>query len=416
MLYHLLKVLVFIASKVYFQRLWFYNRERIPENRRTIFTGNHPSAFLDAVLPASHLPGAFYFLVRGDIFGNRYVRRLLFTMHTLPIFRFRDGFERMRGNQDTFDRSYALLARGRNPISLMAEGGNSERKRLLPLQKGAARLAFGAFDAHGVEDICLVPYGVNYSNIPRFRSVAMISYGEPLYLKDYLDAYLEDPRKAISLLTQDLEKRMRREVVQIDRGEDEVWANPLLDIAREGEGKAGAHERELARAQRINTMTPQEKEACQSALDQYKKLLSEAGLRRFDPQGKADLASGLWYLTGFLPFGLAWLLNAPPLLFTHWLIKKLVPSPIFFPSIRFTAGIFIWLGYWLCLAVALAEAVVVGLCLAVALAEAVVVGFWSLPFFEGFGEWRDAWRVQRMREEKRAQLQFAREELLQYIK
>lgn len=284
MLYHLLKVLVFIASKVYFRQLWFYNRDRIPENRRAIFAGNHPSAFLDAILPASHHPWIFYFLVRGDIFRNQFIRRLLFSMHTLPIFRFRDGFERMRGNQETFDRSYALLARGKNPLTLMAEGGNSERKRLLPLQKGAARLAFGAFDASGTEDICLIPYGVNYSNVQRFRSVAMISYGEPLFLKDYLDAYRENPRKAVGQLTHDLERNMRREIVQIDRDEDEVWANPLLDIAREEEGKAGALDRELARAKRINEMSPEEKEACQAALRHYQALLSEAGLRTFHPK------------------------------------------------------------------------------------------------------------------------------------
>ncbi|MBK8491386.1 MAG: hypothetical protein IPL49_10980 [Saprospirales bacterium] len=153
---------------------------------------------------------------------------------------------------------------------------------------------------------------------------------------------------------------MRREVVQIDGDEDEVWANPLLDIAREGGGRLAPWTGELARVRRINSMTSEEKEACQRALERYKKLLSEAGLRRFDPHGKADLLSGIGYLAGFLPFGLAWLLNAPPLLFTHWLIRKLVPSPVFFPSIRLTAGIFIWLGYFIALsalsAVALAKA------------------------------------------------------------
>ncbi|MBK8490842.1 MAG: hypothetical protein IPL49_08090 [Saprospirales bacterium] len=299
----------------------------------------------------------------------------------------------------------------------MAEGGNSERKRLLPLQKGAARLAFGAYEATGVEDLALVPYGVNYSNVWRFRSVAMYSFGEPLFLKDYLDAYREDPRKTVVQLTHDLERNMRREVVQIDGDEDEVWANPLLDIAREGEGETGALDRELARVRRINSMTSEEKEACQRALERYKKLLSEAGLRRFDPHGKADLLSGIGYLAGFLPFCLAWLLNAPPLLFTHWLIRKLVPSPVFFPSIRLTAGIFIWLGYFIALsalsAVALAKADFSALILPFILFP--LLGYYSLPFFEGFANWLDAWRLHQMDAEKREEIGSAREELFFFL-
>ena len=408
LLYYLLKIMVFIASKVYFRRVWFYNRQRIPPNKRAIFAGNHPSAFLDAIVPTSNLPQVFYFLVRGDIYGNKLVRNLLFAMHTLPIFRFRDGFERMRGNQQTFDRAYRILERGKNPLLLMAEGGNSERKRLLPLRKGAARLAFGAYEATGIEDLVLVPYGVNYTDVQRFRSVAMFSYGEPLYLKDYLEAYRENPRKTVVELTRDLERNMRREMVQIDRDEDEAWANPLLDIAREGEGKTGALEREFARVQCINEMEPAAREACQEALQRYQQLMTSTGLRTFvEKQPKPFVLYGLAYFMGAVPFGLAWLLNAPPLLFTHWLIRKLVPSPVFFPSIRFTAAMFVWLGYWIlgCLVVGVLGCLVVG-----------ILGFLALPFFEGFAKWRDAWRLRQIDAEKREEIRIAREELLRFLK
>lgn len=367
MLYLLLKPLVFIAFHVYFRRISVVGRERIPEGRPVILAGNHPSAFLDALLPATHIRPILYFLVRGDIYVNRLVRSLLFWLHTMPIFRFRDGFKRMRGNQETFDRAYRILARRKNPVLIMAEGGNSERKRLLPLQKGAARLAFGAYEAKGLEDLVIVPFGVNYSNVWRFRSDAMLTFGEPLRLADYLERYRQDERAAVTELTRDLEREMRKLVVQIDREENEEWVNPLLDLLRDWKDKAGVLDRELALVRRINAMTEEEKEAAKAALRRFQEKGTEKAFFRWPFWMKA------LYIAAYPVFALAWLLNAPPLVFTHWLIKRLVPSPIFFPSIRFTAGLFIYLGYFLlgCWVVGLLGCWVVG-----------VLGFFSLPFFE----------------------------------
>ena len=425
MLYRILKVLVGLALGVYFRRIDVYHRERVPEGRPVILAGNHPSAFLDAMIPAVRLRQILYFLVRGDIYGNRLVRKLLFAMHTLPIFRFRDGFKRMRANQETFDRCYQILDGRKHPVLIMAEGGNSERKRLLPLQKGAARLAFGAKDARGLDDLVIVPFGINYTNVWRFRSQAMLDFGEPLYLKDYLEVYSVNPRAAVTQLTRDLEHHMRQIVVQIDDPDDEAWANPLLDIAREGEGSEGALDREFDRVRRINHMTPEEKEACKAAVSHYQSLLSKAGLKTFHPASLTSPYPPMAEKAGRIPhpaprishlasrilFSLAWLLNAPPILFTHWLIKKLVPSPIFFPSIRLSAGIFIWLGYWLCFAVALAKASWGWLLLWVLIP---ILGWYSLPFFEGFSEWRNMQKVLGLKEEERNEILAAREKLLTF--
>ena len=417
-LYRFLKFLIFWASKVYFRKLYFFNREKIPRDKRLIFAVNHPSAFLDAIIPAVHMSQVYYFLVRGDIYGNKWVRKLLFALHTIPIFRFRDGFRRMRNNQASFDRAYQILERGKQAMMIMAEGGNSERKQLLPLQKGAARLAFGAYEAKKLADLAIVPVGVNYTDVWRFRSDVMVSFGDPLFIADYLDAYGENPRKTVTQLTRDLEKAMRREVVQIDRAEDERWANPLLDIAREGEGQEGALDREFERIARINAMAPETREACAVALKRYEKRLSDTGLRYgIHKPASAFYIKGLGYFLGTLPFGLAWLLHAPPLLFSHWLIKKMVPSPIFFPSIRFTSAMFIWLFYWIALsalsAVALAKADFIALLLLWFVM--LFLGFYALPFFEGFSRWRDAFRMRRLKPELKQDLHQIRAELLAYI-
>lgn len=402
---------------MYFRWITYSNRSRFPKGRRFIIAVNHPSAFLDILIVAAFLPYPVYILARGDVYVNRLVRSILASLHTLPIFRFRDGFNRMRGNQDTFDRCFRILEKGKAPVMLAAEGGNSERKRMLPLQKGAAKLAIGAFEEKGLSDIVLVPVGVNYTNVQRFRKAAMVSVGEPLLLENYLGSYAQDPRKAVEELTADLDRNLRKEVVQIQRAEDETWANPLLDIAREGErGRpqyshdTGPLEREFARVRRINAMSPEERDACMAALARYRGLLKKYGLRSFHPSLlEKSIGWGFLYALGVLPFGLAWLLNAPPLYFSNWLIRKLVPSPIFFPSIRFGAAIFVYAAYAVVIG-AVVLGCVWGLGGIVGGLAIGLTGGLSLPFFERLWEWRDGQRAKGKEEVIKA-----REEVLRFF-
>jgi len=369
-LFYLVKLPVIIALLTYFRWITWSNRDRIPKGRRIIFAINHPSAILDFLVAAAFLPYSVYILARGDVYVNPLVRSILASLHMLPIFRFRDGFNRMRGNQDTFDRCYRILEKGKSPVMLAAEGGNSERKRLLPLQKGAAKLAFGAYEEKGFRDIALVPIGVNYSDVQRFRGAAMVSVGEPLLLENYLETHAQDPRQAVQDLTADLERSLRNEVVAIDRAEDETWANPLLDILREKPRRPFSTsrvflEREFARVARINAMSPEERQACAEAVERHR------------ARPKALKKSPWWgflYALGVLPFGAAWLLNAPPLYFSHWLIRRLVPSPIFFPSIRFVTGLFVYAIY----------AIAIGVLGSLGIGE-LGIGNWGIGVLAGLG-------------------------------
>lgn len=408
MLFYLVKYPILLALLVYFRRISYSNRHKIPKGKRIIYALNHPSAFLDALLAGAYLPHPVYFLIRGDVYVNRLVRTVLWSLHTLPIYRFRDGFKRMKGNEDTFKKCYRILEKGRAPVMIMAEGGNSERKRLLPLQKGAARLAFGAFEEKGLKDIVLVPVGVNYTEVQRFRSSAMVSVGEPLPLANYLDSYLHDPRLAVQQLTSDLERNMRKVVAQIDLPEDEAWANPLLDIAREGEGPRWPFSsdpeplaREFQRVGRINKMSREEKAACWKDLMSYRELLDKAGLRSFHPSkiGNGNIAG---YFLGIIPFFLAWLLNRPPLVLAHWIARSKAPSPVFFPSVRFVLGLLFWVIWFIlgALLIGFLGGLVIGF-----------LGMLSLLFFDRYS----GWRVNFCTKKQQAELIRARENLLRFL-
>jgi hypothetical protein len=91
-------------------------------------------------------------------------------------------------------------------------------------------LAFGAYDEYGLENLKIVPVGVNYAAGKEFRSDVAIKIGEPLQLKDYLALYKIDSHDAFRKVTEDLYQRMLPLVIHLESTEDEHLANRLFTL------------------------------------------------------------------------------------------------------------------------------------------------------------------------------------------
>ncbi|MEM8909507.1 MAG: 1-acyl-sn-glycerol-3-phosphate acyltransferase, partial [Bacteroidota bacterium] len=185
MIYRILKVLVNIILKIFFSRIFFINKAAIPKDKPVILALNHPTAFIDPIFVCTHIEPITHFMLRGDVFSTPLYRWFLHQIKTIPIFRQRDGFANLKHNEATFDYCYRLLHE-RAHIIILAEGITNYEKRLRPIQKGTARMAFGAYEKYGNEDIEIVPVGLNYTDCVQFRSELMVEVGTPIAIKDYL--------------------------------------------------------------------------------------------------------------------------------------------------------------------------------------------------------------------------------------
>ncbi|KAG0165957.1 hypothetical protein DFQ28_003307 [Apophysomyces sp. BC1034] len=65
-------------------------------------------------------------------------------------------------------------------ITIFPEGGSHDRTEMLPLKAGFAVMALGAMAENPSLDLKIVPVGLNYFHPDRFRSRAVISYGQPI--------------------------------------------------------------------------------------------------------------------------------------------------------------------------------------------------------------------------------------------
>lgn len=229
MLYFVIRPFVRLTFRIFFSKIYLHHLERIPLDRPVLIASNHPSAFLEACLLATHFPKSLHFLVRGDIFINKFIIWLLAQFHLTPIYRFSDGFKNMRANDATFNSCYERL-QNKEIIVVYAEGNTTQEKRLRPIQKGLARIAFGALEKYPDLDLCIVPLGVNYTHPNDFRSEVFVEVGHPIELKPYFEKYKTDPNKAVAELTQDVEITMKPLVIHVNKDEDLGLAEKLWAI------------------------------------------------------------------------------------------------------------------------------------------------------------------------------------------
>ncbi len=417
MIYLFVKWVVRIAIRVFFRKIYFYNKDVVKGGVPTILAINHPTAFIDPIFVASHISPKAYTMLRGDVFNSPLKIWFLGQIGTIPIFRFRNGMKGMRQNQDSFERCYDLLNKNAC-ISIMSEGSMAHEKRLRTIQKGTAKMAFGVYEKHGNENVQIIPVGVNYSDSNQMRTVLMANAGEPILIKDYLEAYKENPRKAILQITRKLEAQLKERVIHIADPADDDWVNQILEIQRNNLESTllpafvdsdDLRKKEMALTQQLNSKTTEEKAILKSAASNYFQKIKKKG---YTDQGIAqpqhgNLMTSLFLLIGFIPALLGSITNFLPFTFGKKIATDKVKKIEFFSSVRLGAYLGIYIIQYLFL---LILSFLVGKTwLWIAVLATPFLGYFAVLYFDKFGLWKAARKV---REEDRVALLTERSQLM----
>ncbi|SCU93698.1 LADA_0G04456g1_1 [Lachancea dasiensis] len=80
-------------------------------------------------------------------------------------------------------------------VGIFPEGGSHDRTDLLPLKAGVAIMALGCMSKHPETNVQIVPCGMNYFHPHRFRSRAVIEFGNPITITPELVKQYQDPAK-----------------------------------------------------------------------------------------------------------------------------------------------------------------------------------------------------------------------------
>jgi 1-acyl-sn-glycerol-3-phosphate acyltransferase len=219
MIRRLIVALVKVALRIYFRTIEVTGLEHVPLDKPVIFVLNHPNALVDPVFLLCLAPRRVSFLAKAPLFRMPVIGYLVKAMDSLPVYRRQDEGEDMSKNQETFIAARKLLARG-GTIGICPEGVSHDAPGLKPIKTGAARISLAAVSTGEVSDLKIVPAGLYYTSKTRFRSSALLYFGNPINVEPVkLEPDGSPPREAARELSKRIEKALREVILDAQHEE-----------------------------------------------------------------------------------------------------------------------------------------------------------------------------------------------------
>jgi 1-acyl-sn-glycerol-3-phosphate acyltransferase len=220
----------FWHNNFYYRKVIVIGRDNINPNDYLIFAPNHQNALMDALAVLFTHKGQPVFLARADIFKSRFIASILYFLKILPVYRLRDGFVNVRGNDVIFDKTIEVL-KHKNGVVILPEGNHEGIRRLRQLKKGICRIAFQADEATGFSlNIKIIPVGIEFTHYSWIRQVLTVVYGKPVEISRFYDSYKVNPQRAMNELRALLSGEMEKNMVHIDSDEDYEAIDELRSI------------------------------------------------------------------------------------------------------------------------------------------------------------------------------------------
>lgn len=339
-----------IMHRAFYKEVHIVGRENVPVNSPCLIAANHQNAFMDplAIICTSGLSPVF--LSRSDIFSNAFARMLFRGMRMLPVYRQQDGGNLIAKNAATFSEINDLLS-NRESVALFPEATHWAFRRLRPIKKGIARMAFNAQVAHDWKlDLKVLPTGIYYSRYTDVKTNLLVSYGKPIEVSKYKNAYEKNPELAIRQLTKEVSEAMKSEIIHIPSTEaySTVYevSDFYSDIFCKDKNIEGTLENKVeAKKELANTFMKVyedkqiELKLIHQAIVEFKQEVSNEKLKLWLFQNQSNLVTlrlqTAQHLILFPLFVIGVLLNIVPMWLPQVLVKRFVPDHHFHSSFKF---------------------------------------------------------------------------------
>ena len=399
-LYKALYPLVSTGAKLFFKRLQIVGLENLPKDKPVLIVANHQNAMMDPVICCVLMPKQLHWLTRADVFKKPAISKLLHQFNMLPVYRERDKVGDLAGKNDaTFQECYARLE-AQAIVCMFPEGTHRGKKQLhLPLKKGSARLALGAFDfGEKSKELVIVPVGLDYANYYTYRSDLLVKVGKPIAVAEYWKQAQQDQARAITSLMND--QRTGLSSVMIDIQDEESY-EALLSLRELSDAlcEKTSLSSEFDQYQKLcqNWVAQDSKEQWNQKANRFIDLKNAGGITKSNERSVfwQWIAAPLLLLLG-LPYALLAALVFSPM---YYGIEKFVlntaKDPLFYNSLRMSFWTFLTPIYLLIIGCAnglLIQDWVMG---GIIVATVVLCGLISLEWWSIFAEWKNNIRLRK---------------------
>ncbi len=214
--YALLKIYAkFVHDFFFYKKVSYIGIENIPKDKPVLIAPNHQNALMDALAIVFAQDSQPVFLARSDIFKNPLTAKMLFAIKILPVYRMRDGKDKLKLNEIIYNKTIEVLEHNM-PVAIFPEAQHIDKKHVRQLKKGIQRIAFMLEEKHNFKaGVQIIPTGIYYSNYWNFRSKLVVKFGEPITLDEYFDDYKNDPARTIVKFSEQLHQKITEQLIHI---------------------------------------------------------------------------------------------------------------------------------------------------------------------------------------------------------
>ncbi|MEP7196184.1 MAG: 1-acyl-sn-glycerol-3-phosphate acyltransferase [Saprospiraceae bacterium] len=323
------------AFRCYFRKIHVLGEENIPSSGPILMLCNHPNSFTEPMLLACFQKRTLNFLVRGDVFENKFLNPILRHTYQIPIYRARDGFENLRKNKSTFEFVHQKLKQA-HTVLIFPESTTHLVRYLRPLQKGAAHIAIQSVQDYEMLNLLVIPCGVNYKNVIRAGEDVLIHIGKPINISDWLKENSTVSDQA-ALLTELFTREMNKVVHSIPSSMSTKLYDDLSNVYIKSYDEDHLSEKHQSLIKSISIKS----EELNSMSKAYVPSRSELPAIEFSlTQSNTDKLLNLLKTIGAFLLGIpALFLYGIPLLISKKIAKSLIKKDEFKPPIRIVSGI-----------------------------------------------------------------------------
>lgn len=300
LLYSILLPYVNWHTRRAYRRFEIHGKENVPQDKALIFGVNHSNTLMDALVLLSSNNVKKVFIARGDIFKNPIVAKILNFLRILPIFRIRNGVAAVRQNDDSLNKAVDVI-HDHVDLYLFPEGMHRTKHSLMRMGKGLFHIAVDASKQFGDESpVYIIPTAIEYGDYFRFRSTAMINFGAPINVTEFLKNTTEE-NEAVNINV--LKDRLYDEISKLftfipdDEDYDAIWEI----VKMKNEKRAGGlYKKMLRNRQTVANVLKFREEKPEEAKNLFGRVMDFAAERRrqkisvISTAKKYPLLNSLW--------------------------------------------------------------------------------------------------------------------------
>jgi len=325
-------------SRRAYRRFEVHGKDHLPKEGGMIFGVNHSNTLMDALVLLSADNIRKVFIARGDIFKKPFVAKLLHFLRILPIFRIRNGVAAVRQNDDSLNKAVDVL-HDHVDLYLFPEGTHRTKHSLMRMGKGLFHIALDANKQFGErQPVYIIPTAIEYGDYFRYRSTALINFGEPINVTEFLKNTTEE-NEAVTI--NQLKDLLGEEISKLftyipdDEDYDAIWEI----VKMKNEKRAGGlYKKMLRNRDTVAKVLKYKEEQPNKAKELFERVMAFTEERKrqrisvTSVSKKHPLFNSLWkflVLVLVLPYFLASTVVNLPVWLVTWIIRGRLKDPAF---------------------------------------------------------------------------------------